>query len=136
MSSYHSYHFIPQIPMGKIVRSNTNEITLQMSFIFHIYFIVWLNHTQQYYVLIKIVWYHNFLCSIHLIEFFIENKTNSIFSCILMKKIYIYRNILSLNHWSICFMKISSHRLIEAIAKCAMYIYHHISSKLILVFQK
>ena len=56
VSSYQSDRFIPQIPMGKHVRSNTNEITLQRSFIFHIYFIVLLDHTRQYYALIKIVW--------------------------------------------------------------------------------
>ena len=64
--------------MGKHVRRNTNEITLQRSFVFHIYFIVWLDHTRQYYALIKIVWYHNHLCLVHLIEFFHqkENKLN------------------------------------------------------------
>ena len=29
VSSYQSDHFIPKIPMGKHVRRNTNEITLQ-----------------------------------------------------------------------------------------------------------
>ena len=56
VSSYQSDHFIPQIPMGKHVRTNTNEITLQRSFIFHIYFIVLLDHTRQYYALTKTVW--------------------------------------------------------------------------------